>query len=211
MAKRKLKTSPRFNLMREAAIRQYMESFNNGDDDGGRGRAFEVSTRPSASRRIKCATQDKADSHIRVDGIRYTAECKTGGGRVGGEAGRAGMSNPFILASAFKTKDFYASGCKTLPRYVIYWYIHRQKRKADKTHSEAWYKETNLLPIVVPTDLFISKLLEFGALGWIGNKRNSNAIVIKLPNKRLQEWVENYPVPFVKDWDYTASDFEDLE
>ena len=212
MAKRKVRTSTRFSLLREAAVRQYMNSFNNGDDDGGRGRAFELTCQPSGSNHTKAASGFRLDSHLFIDSVRYGAECKTGGGRVGclpEDIGR-GNSKPLVLASGYKAKDFRFAD-KGAAKYTIYWYIHRQKRKADKTHPEAWYKEVNLVPIVVPTELFVRKLIEFGALGWIDNKRNSSAIVIKLPNKRLQEWVENYPVPFVPDWDYTASDFEDLE
>ena len=58
--------------------------FENADNDSGAyGRIREILSKSAHSKQVNFAKQGKADCFVWVDGKRYTAECKTNGGRIG--------------------------------------------------------------------------------------------------------------------------------
>ena len=63
--------------------------FENADNDSGAyGRIREILSKSLHSEQVNFAKQGKADCFVWVDGKRYTAECKTNGGRIGSLYGK---------------------------------------------------------------------------------------------------------------------------
>lgn len=63
--------------------------FENADNDSGAyGRIREILSKSPHSEQVNFAKQGKADCFVWVDGKRYTAECKTNGGRIGSLYGK---------------------------------------------------------------------------------------------------------------------------
>lgn len=68
-----------------------------------------------------------------------------------------------------------------------------------------------VVPVIIPTELFISKLQEFGALKYMRHKGIIDGIGIQPSNKAWYEWLCDYPMVYDKTLTWHEDDFEGLE
>lgn len=143
---------------------------NNTKDQGGRGRAFELSCAREKSHKYKIAEQNETDIHIKMEvngKIAYIpAECKTNGGRV----------------------DELLNGT-TKAKFVIYRLEFTQKLKNSV--------DVRIVPpVVIPTDLFLETLQEINAIKAINKKGVFDGYGIQVSSKRLYlrllDYIDNY-------------------
>lgn len=80
----KIMAMPNGTKYEKARKENALRHFNNADNDSGAfGRIKEILSKSKHSRQINFAKQGRGDCFVYVDGKRYTAECKTNGGRIG--------------------------------------------------------------------------------------------------------------------------------
>lgn len=156
---------------------------NRARDNGAMGRAFELSCARTNSKKIRVSKQGEADVYIKYGKGYVKAECKTNGGRI---------------------EALYAKGA---PRFVIYQLDFVQKYKASKT-KPAREEHRHIDPVIIPTSIFLAALESFGAIKSTNGKNPETAIQVS--SKKWFEWLEQWPVEFHTDWDYTEEDFEGL-
>lgn len=65
--------------------------------------------------------------------------------------------------------------------------------------------------VIIPTELFCTKLREFGALKEIRHNGKVDGIAIQPSNKAWYEWLLDYPMVYDKSVTWTYEDFEGLE
>ena len=82
-----------------------------------------------------------------------------------------------------------------------------QKHKASKSR-EAWEDHRTIEPVIIPTNIFLTALETLGAIKNTNGKNPETAIQVS--SKKWYEWLEQWPVEFHTDWDYTEEDFEGL-
>lgn len=168
--------------IRQAEIERH--AANIGHDDGAKGRIFELECASHASRKIRVAKQGQADVFVKIGNGKYKAECKTNGGRIEG---------------------LYA---KNAPRYVIYRLEFTQKHKSSKSR-EAWEELRYIPAVLIPTNLFLAKLEQFGAIKSTNGKNPE--LAIQVSSKRWYEWLMDYPVIYDPEFVYAEWDFEGLD
>ena len=143
---------------------------SNTNDQGGRGRAFELMCAREKSHKCKIAEQNEIDVHIKMDmdgKITYApAECKTNGGRV----------------------DELLNGT-TKAKYIIYRLEFTQKLKNSV--------DVRIVPpVVIPTNLFLETLQEINAIKAINKKGVLDGYGIQVSSKRLYlrllDYIDNY-------------------
>ena len=156
---------------------------NRAHDNGAMGRAFELSCARANSRKTRVSKQGEADVYIKFGKGYVKAECKTNGGRI---------------------EALYA---KNAPRFVIYQLDFVQKHKASKSKPE-WEESRHIDPVIIPTHIFLKVLETLGATKSTNGKNPEKAIQVS--SKKWYEWLEQWPVEFHTDWDYTEEDFEGL-
>ena len=152
-------------------------------DNGAMGRAFELSCARANSSKTRVSKQGEADVYIKFGKGYIKAECKTNGGRI----------------EALYTKN--------APRFVIYQLDFTQKLKASK-HKPAREEVRHVGPVIIPTHIFLNVLETLGAIKNTNGKNPERAIQVS--SKKWFEWLEQWPVEFHTDWDYTEEDFEGL-
>lgn len=156
---------------------------NSAYDPGAMGRAFELSCARVNSHKTKVSKQGEADTFIKYCAGYVKAECKTNGGRI---------------------EALYSKGA---PRFVIYRLDFVQKHKASKS-KPAWEEHRHIDPVIIPTAIFLATLESLGATKNTNGKNPETAIQVS--SKKWFEWLEQWPVEFHTDWDYTEEDFEGL-
>lgn len=138
------------------------------------------------SRKTDVSKQGKADVHIKYNGRYIPAEVKTNGGRV-----------DTLLNGTNKAK------------FVIYALDFTQKHKAGK-NTPAREEHRHIDPVIIPTDIFVEVLRECNAIKEVAHNGVVDGIAIQPSSKKLFQWLEQWPVEFHNDWDYTSEDFEGL-
>ena len=138
------------------------------------------------SNKADVSKQGKADVHIKYNGRYIPAEVKTNGGRV-----------DTLLNGTNKAK------------FVIYALDFTQKHKAGK-NTPAREERRHIDPVIIPTAIFLQVLRECNALKEVAHNGVVDGIAIQPSSKKLFQWLENWPVEFHNDWDYTSEDFEGL-
>lgn len=88
------------------------------------------------------------------------------------------------------------------PKFVIYRYRYVAKLKGGDEVRE-------IDPVIIPTEVFISRLIEFNAIKSTNGKNPEPAIQVS--NKKFFEWLLDWPIPYTPGTHYTADDFEGLE
>ena len=156
---------------------------NRVNDNGAMGRAFELTCARANSRKVRVSKQGEADVYIKFGKGFVKAECKTNGGRI---------------------EALYANGA---PRFVIYQLDFTQKHKAGKS-KPAWEENRHVEPVIIPTHIFLGVLENLGAIKSTNGKNPE--LAIQVSSKKWYEWLEQWPVEFHPDWDYTEEDFEGL-
>ena len=143
---------------------------NNANDQGGRGRAFELMCAREKSHKCKVSEQNEVDVYIKMEvngKIDYVpAECKTNGGRV-----------DEILNGTTKAK------------YVIYRLEFTQKLKNSV--------DVRIVPpVVIPVKLFVKTLREINAIKAINKKGVLDGYGIQVSSKKLYskllDYIDNY-------------------
>lgn len=161
---------------------------NAGHDSGAYGRIAELASHTDKSRKVKVATQGKADTSIKLEvngKVRYVpAEVKTNGGRIAS-----------LMA-------------KGAPKYVVYSLDFVQKHKASKSR-DAWEEERHIDPVVIPTATFLEMLAKCNAIKSTNGANPEPAIQVS--SKRLYEILLDWPIPYEPDTVYTPDDFDGLE
>ena len=138
------------------------------------------------SNKADVSKQGKADVHIKYNGRYIPAEVKTNGGRVDS-----------LLNGTNKAK------------FVIYALDFTQKHKAGK-NTPAREEHRHIDPVIIPTAIFLQVLRECNAIKEVAHNGIVDGIAIQPSSKKLFQWLENWPVEFHNDWDYTSEDFEGL-
>lgn len=175
--------------IRTEKAKKYLANIN---DCGRFGRAFELSCARDKSRKTKVAEQNETDVYIKMlcaDGkMRYIpAEAKTNGGRI----------------------DELLNGTKA--KYIIYDLHFAQKHKASKK-APAWDEARDLpAPVIIPLDLFISKLQEFNAIKVINRNGEFDGYGIQVSSKKWFDWLMEYPVTFDREATVEWWEFDGLE
>ena len=178
---------------RYTAIQYELSNTNN---QGARGRAFELMCAREKSHKVSVAKQGKTDVSVRVvinGKVRYMpAECKTNGGRV---------------------NDLLDGSNKS--RFVIYKLDFVQKHKATKK-AEAWEEIRSTPALLIPTNLFTAMLIECNAIKEVRHDGEVDGIAIQPSSKRMFErliaYAENFPdMEFSPEADYEDWMFEGLE
>lgn len=171
---------------RAAEMRRHLS--NAGHDSGAFGRIAELASHTDKSRKVKVATQGKADTAIKLETggkVRYVAaEVKTNGGRI---------------ASLLS---------KGAPAYVVYSMDFVQKHKASKSKA-AWDETRHVDPVVIPTAVFLDMLRACNAIK--STNGNNPEPAIQVSSKRLYEMLLDWPIPYEPDTVYTPDDFDGLE
>lgn len=169
---------------------------SNTDNPGAEGRAFELSCARERSRKVAVSKQGETDVFVRVvfnGKAKYLpAECKTNGGRVND-----------LLDGTNKS------------RFVIYKLEVVQKHKATKK-AEAWEERRCVPPLLIPTSLFVSMLIDCNAIKEIRHHGEVDGIGIQPTSKRMYNrlvaYAENFPdMKFSPEADYEDWMFEGLE
>lgn len=143
---------------------------NNTNDQGGRGRAFELMCAREKSHKCKVSEQNEIDVYIKMEvngKIAYVpAECKTNGGRV----------------------DELLNGT-TKAKYVIYRLEFTQILKNS-------VEVRTVPPVVIPVNLFLETLHELNAIKAINKKGVLDGYGIQVSSKklylRLLDYIDNY-------------------
>lgn len=164
---------------------------NNINDDGRRGREFELACARDKSQKIRVSAQGRPDVYVKfvnADGkARYIpCEAKTNGGRI----------------------DELLGNSKA--RYVIYKMEFVQKHKACAKRG-AWEEIRTVEPVIIPKALFLSKLKEFNAIKPINRHGEFDGYGIQVSSKKWYEWLADYPVKFDNENAYEEWEFEGLE
>lgn len=163
---------------------------------GAKGRAFELMCARKRSHKTTVAKQGKFDGFVRIvtnGNVKYLpAECKTTGGRVDS-----------LLDGSNKS------------HFVIYKLEFVQKHKASKK-APAWNEFRLTPPLLIPTELFVTMLVECNAIKTVAHKGVVDGIAIQPSNKRMYErlmaYADNYPdMVFDPDDEYEGWMFEGLE
>lgn len=164
---------------------------NNANDQGGRGRAFELMCAREKSHKCKVSEQNEIDVYIKMEvngKIAYVpAECKTNGGRV----------------------DELLNGT-TKAKFIIYRLDFTQKLKNS-------VDVRTIPPVVIPVDLFLALLHEVNAIKAINKKGLLDGYGIQVSSKklynRLLAYIENYGDCVLFDNEKTFDDwaFEGIE
>jgi hypothetical protein len=170
----------KYEKIRNAEIERHLA---NTGCTGSKGRAFELTCARKNSRKTRVSKQGENDVYIKYGKGFIKAECKTNGGRI---------------------ESLYAVDA---PRFVIYRLDMVQKHKATKTQP-ARGEHRYVAPVIIPTDLFLAVLESFNAIKSTNGKNPE--LAIQVSSKKWYEWLQQYPVEFHTDWDYTAEDFEGL-
>ena len=157
---------------------------NAENDCGAWGRVFELECANTYSRKTRVSKQGETDTYIRFEKGYYKAECKTNGGRI---------------------ESLYA---KNAPKFVIYRMDFMQKHKAGKT-AKAWDEVRTVDAVVVPTSVFLNALERFNAIKSTNGRNPERAIQVS--SKKFYEWLCDYPITYIKNYHYTADDFDGLE
>lgn len=158
---------------------------NNTNDQGGRGRAFELMCAREKSHKVKVAEQNEIDVSIKMEingKIAYVpAECKTNGGRI-----------DEILVAKPKAK------------FVIYRLEFTQKLKNS-------VDERRLPPLVIPTNLFVDMLKDVNAIKVINRNGCFDGYGIQVSSKkmynRLAQYLEDYGDAVIFDNEKTYEDW----
>ena len=157
-----------------------------GVDNGAAGRVFELMNARDGSTKCGVSKGKQADNYVSIiqpDGSkkRYELESKTNGGRV-----------DEVMEKLDNGRDFF----------VAYSLSICNKNTCNKVRETA--------AIICPASEFIAALSECGALKTVnGRDGTPNGIAIQVSKKSWFEWVDNYPVKWDKDFDYSWSDFVD--
>lgn len=188
---RKARTKAEHNTTCFERRQLVIENLKNSNNYCGKnGCIFEVECARKASRKLSVSKQGQTDVFVRFateKGYKYLpCECKTNGGRVDD-----------LLNGTNKSK------------FVIYRLDFTQKHKATKKHG-AWEEVRHVDPVIIPTELFCAVLRHFGAVKTVAHKGVVDGLAIQPSNKRLYEWLLDYPITFNNDATYTADDFEGL-
>lgn len=80
----------------------------------------------------------------------------------------------------------------------------------DLCNSTTQNKRRFVPAVVIPRDLFISKLTEFGALKTVRHNGVIDGVAIQPSNKAWYEWLLDYPIVYDRNAIYTEDDFEGL-
>lgn len=182
------KKASAMDARRTAAAEKYLR---NDRDDGRFGRAFELACARPLSNKTSVSKQGKTDISIKFrtpKGVRYIpAECKTNGGRIDS-----------LLDGSNKS------------RYVVYMMDTTQRHKATKTRGE-WVEIRRVEPVIIPTHLFLAVLKRFNAIKEVRHGGVVDGIAIQVSNKKLYEWLRDYPVQFDREAVYEEWEFEGIE
>jgi hypothetical protein len=164
---------------------------NNTNDQGGKGRAFELMCAREKSHKCRVSEQNEIDVHIKMEingKIAYVpAECKTNGGRL----------------------DEMLNGT-TKAKYVIYRLEFTQKLKNS-------VDVRTVPPVVIPVDLFLETLHEINAIKAINKKGVFDGYGIQVSSKklylRLLDYIDSYGEAVLFDNEKTFEDwaFEGIE
>lgn len=179
----------KYDVERFKAAKRY----NSNEADSGRnGRIHELEKRYAYSKRTKQARDVSRDDSIRFrteEGkiVYYALESKTSGGRV----------------------DSLISGLNK-SKFIVYSMHFIQKHKATKTRP-AWNEEREIDAVVIPTELFLSKLYEFKAIKTVNHNGKPDGLAIQVSNLRWFEWLLDYPIMWDREAIYCVDDFEGLE
>lgn len=165
----------------EEIARIAREEVNN---DGRYGKMFEIECRSINSRKVKVAKQGETDVFVKVGKGTVKAEAKTNGGRV---------------------ESLYSAKA---PKFVIYKMDYNLKHPACKSKGE-WYERRTTEPLLIPTELFLRKLSEFGALKSTNGKNPETAIQVS--NKKFYEWLCDYPVIYDNKHRFELWEFDGLD
>jgi hypothetical protein len=176
--------------IRENLIAHYLNNASN--DQGARGRAFELECAREHSRKCAVSEQNEIDVHIKMEvngKVAYVpAECKTNGGRV----------------------DELLNGT-TKAKYVIYRLEFTQKLKNS-------VDVRTIPPVVIPVGMFLETLQEINAIKAINKKGVFDGYGIQVSSKklylRLLEYIDNYGESVLfdnqkvfADWDFDGIEF----
>lgn len=169
------------------------KELKNLSNDGRIGRAKEIERARAKSRKNSVSAQGKIDVFVKFTannkrGFQYVAcESKINGGRV----------------------DDLLNG-KNKSKYVIYSLDFNQKHKASKKHDE-YIEVRHIDDVIIPTKLFVAKLIEFNAIKEVAHGGVVDGIAIQPSNKKWYEWLSDYPVKFDNENAFEEWEFEGLE
>ena len=171
----------------EYAWRLYQDDYMG---DGCMGAVAEVLSCTKGSKKAYVSKAGRTDTYIM---FRYpsgaivptAAERKTNGGRIRSEE------------SAYRPAEEINN------RYVIY--------SLDVCNSGTGHKRRYVPAVVIPRELFMVKLAEFGALKEMRHNGRVDGIGIQATSKLWFEWLVNWPIVYDRNAVYSADDFEGLE
>lgn len=92
---------------------------------------------------------------------------------------------------------------KMVGRYVVY--------SMDVCNSTTSGLRRRVPAVVIPRELFLSKLKEFNAIKAVRHNGVIDGYAIQVSNKRWYEWLLDWPVVYDRDAVYSDDDFEGLE
>ena len=134
----------------------------------------------------------------------------------GGKIAKQGEKDTTIRFSVNGKIRYLAGECKTnggrvdtllngsnKSKYVIY--------AMHLCNSTTKGKLREIAPVIIPTELFCSKLIEFGALKEVRHNGKVDGIAIQPSNKAWYEWLLDYPMVYDKTVTWSEDDFEGLE
>ena len=184
-------TKAEAKFIRETKIQHFAErnafqAPRKGIDNGAAGRVFELMNARDGSMKCGVSQGKIADNYISIiqpDGSkkRYELESKTNGGRV-----------DEVMEKLERGREFF----------VAY--------RLSICNSTTGGKLRETAAIICPASVFIDALKECNALRVINGKdKQPNGISIQVSKKAWFEWVDNYPVKWDRDFDYSWYDFVD--
>ena len=168
------------------AARNAFQTPCKGVDNGAAGRVFELMNARDGSLKRGISKGKQPDNYVSViqpDGTkkRYELESKTNGGRVDEVMEKLNNGRDFFVAYSLSICNKNTNG---------------KVREAE--------------PIICPASVFIAALEECGAFKAVNGKDGvQNGIAIQVSKKSWFEWVDNYPVKWDRDFDYSWFDFVD--
>ena len=157
---------------------------------GCMGAVAEVLSCTKGSKKVYVSKAGRKDTYIL---FRYpsgaivptAAERKTNGGRI--------RTEESAYRPAEEIKD----------RYVVY--------SLDVCNSGTGNKRRHVPAVVIPREVFMSKLNEFGALKEMRHNGRVDGIGIQATSKLWFEWLESWPIVYDRNAVYSADDFDGLE
>lgn len=158
--------------------------------DGCMGCVAEILTATTHSKKATISNTGRTDCYIKfrtASGavVPVAVERKTNGGRV-------------------KTLESEFSKAETMGgKFVVY--------SMDICNATTSNLRRRVAAVVIPRKLFVSKLMEFGAVKAVNKHGELDGFAIQVSKKAWYEWLCDWPIAYDRDAVYSDEDFEGLE